>query len=95
MKAYEVLEKYDWCQGHYALADDGSPIGALSSRACHFCAAGAIMKAYNFTVDDYMQSMQQRKFHSAIPTIFSISGWNDQEGRTKEEVIAKLKELNL
>lgn len=80
MKAWELLEQKGWCQG------------AFVSNGRH-CAMGALREVYP---DDLELWKAQGKMLSALePSYSSVTWWNDRPERTKEEVIAKLKEADV
>src|SRR5882672_7894855 len=77
LKAIEIIEQRGWCRGK------------LVNGRGEVCMAGAIQVA---TTESY--KLQQRALnlmHSTLGTF--ISKWNDAPERTKNEVIAKLREI--
>lgn len=89
MKAYEVLETYDWCKGAYARDEDDKECSPGNETATKFCALGAIMRAY----DELGVNSVWMKLEESIGYI-QANQWNDAQ-TSKEPVIAKLKELNI
>ena len=81
-RAAELIETVGWCQGTYGGRDVG-----------HFCLVGA--------VDEAMWELRGLEFfydlfELPLPTYFgkqSPHHWNDRPERTREEVVAKLREL--
>lgn len=99
MKAWEVMEKMNFCKGVYSLDKNNNPTNDLSqTTAC--CLLGAIKFC-----DSYLNSQDQIKFLVEVivnmPEIvkkrghYSLIAFNDHPQTTKEEVIEVLKELNI
>ena len=88
-KAAEVLETEGWSQGRYVMH--------VSAWTNTYCAVGAIRRAVSGNI--YLQ-MSQDLLWSATHTqnLLSsklrqpITAWNDQSGRTADEVIDLMKE---
>ena len=83
LRAAEVLEEWDWCQGQ---ARDGDA----------FCVMGAIAFV---TGEDFMNGCildGSPRFHAAADAFVRLeprgADWNDEPGRTKAEVVARLRE---
>jgi hypothetical protein len=79
-RAADLLEEFGWCQVKWGSKEDG-----------YFCAHGALMAAatdLGLGCGPVFGKAEQRirELHG------SILGWNDQLGRTKEEVVAGLRE---
>ena len=98
MKAYEVIEQNDWCQGASAMDASGKATHALSPKAVAFCAIGAMKKAYHVnrcqTIDDVL--IAQHNYRCLRQCLvddvgLDITAWNDTPGRTKDEVVDVLK----
>lgn len=84
-KAADWLEAHDWCQRDLARDADGKRLGSgnISEAVCA-CMAGAVYAVGGNMVDVLK-----------LGDIAEIEGpgeWNDVPGRTKAEVIAKLRE---
>jgi len=108
MKAFELLEKYGWCQGRMATDELGLACKPVDTTAISFCAIGAILRKHS--VETFGMSLQETD--TANLAAYSDIGkakekleflgregclinWNDELERTKEEVIALLKELDI
>lgn len=87
-QAAKIIEDFGWTRGVY-----GNNDGAV-------CAVGALRAAItgNFSLGLYSQKLAER-INAAYDTLqtriggsISIVAWNDQRVRTKEEVLAVLKE---
>lgn len=79
--AADLLETGGWCQNLFA-ADDGS-----------HCLAGAISKAWGlgrFATVPRLGFLAEEAVEDYLG-IQSIVGWNDADGRTKEEVVTALR----
>lgn len=78
-RAADLLEEFGWCQGDYGSKEAGA-----------FCAVGACRQAssdLNFRRDEYGLMWPE----SALE-LDNVPPWNDDPARTKEEVIARLRE---
>lgn len=87
--AKQLLIKKDWCQGHNAQRVSGLMTNCKDIRAYSFCIQGAMRAVsisdgdnpeYNFGVDQILTAITARL--GIHPTTF-----NDQGGRTKQEVL--------
>lgn len=101
MKAYEVLENYGWVQGTEARDRDGNDVPPLDDQAVCFCLQGAIRRSTGgdnefekFRIsNEKVQTVLNGKLGPAVPG--TTWEWNDTPGRTKEEVIAVLREADV
>jgi hypothetical protein len=83
-----------WCQGAAAKDKNGKEPRS-GKRAVSFCAAGAVVYGYKFSVNDPAVEYLLKAINQADPTIFyypighrgNIPIWNDSPHRTKEDVI--------
>lgn len=96
MKAYELMQQDEvhLCRGHYA-EGPGGVMHATSPDANGFCVLGALQRCYH-NAAEYTRAINQ--VADVLRDKFDIQNvwlWNDAEGRTKEEVIAVLKEANV
>jgi hypothetical protein len=101
MKAWQILEQNGWCQKVNARSDKGRSCSPVSRKAVSFCIFGAIdrKRTSEFGTVDFVgacadiNSVQDKL--QATDQDALISAWNDHPDRTKEEVIALLKELDI
>jgi len=103
-KAIELLETKGWTQGAYARNAEGAPIYRMEPEACSFCLSGALSRAYmemNENHDDEVDPFYEEFRNTRIGIIDiirkkygadQIITFNDDDGRTKEEVVGLLKE---
>lgn len=94
IKPSEVLERMEWMQGrmyNYTYTKDGNKYPSIVG--C--CMVGAWNQAYNKASEKECNTLVERwerlRAHLGIP----LADWNDKPERTKEQVIAKLKEFDL
>ena len=85
-EAADLIERTGWCQGHYALTSDGKSVGAKDVGAACFCCIGAI-KAVSPTFKDSRDAADVM-----VAKVGMIHVWNDQPGRTAEEVLESLRD---
>ena len=96
MKAYEVLEQYDWCKRSYATDEHGRSVTINDPSACYFCTMGAIIKAYDADIVQRIDAANLvRLTLSQRYNTRRIATWNDDPKRTKDEVVSLLKELDI
>ena len=91
--AAKLIEKHGWRQKNFG------------NEVCGFCAFGALAKAAGFDDADVAHSLRydDGAFADAYLALLQntanicngVFRWNDVSGRTKEEVIAKLKQTAL
>jgi hypothetical protein len=101
MKAWQIIEQNGWCQKVNASSDKGRSCSPISDKAVSFCIFGAIDRKHTskygavdaIGVYDDVNSVQDKL--QATDQHALISVWNDHPERTKEEVIALLKELDI
>jgi hypothetical protein len=95
MKAFELLEKYGWCQENLATDETGVGCSINDKTAANFCLIGAIYRKNRCSrtslTEDLAKACRKLGFGSSA----SLSVWNDHPERTKEEVVALLKELDI
>ncbi len=97
--AADLLEENHWCQGVLAMREDsatGELVGSWPGveGLTHFCAMGALMQAsipgpglgYSSAMKKAIVALRLRIPGKEIPN------WNNAEGRTKEEVVYKMRE---
>lgn len=90
MKAWELLSKPGaWTQGYFARNSNEEMRNSRDEDACCWCAMGGISRCYSGP-----------EWASAVNRLSDAVGghipkWNDTPGRTQEEVVALLKELDI
>lgn len=92
MKAWELIEQTGWCQNVYARAANGQGASVEDPNAVSYCARGAIEVTHKNDLTDAIDRLYQGIHDKYRLTVIE---WNDAPERTKEEVIAVLKELDL
>ncbi len=84
-----------WIQGSYALNADGERCHYLDPATC-YCVGGAIKKAYPGDGDKQLKVVEALTIvigiHNSFPSLY---GWNDEEGRTYEEVITAVRKAGI
>lgn len=88
MKIWEQINESNWCQGAYAFTDRGEKAWPRDADACKWCALGWLCKENPNTSDFGGHPFSQRVGGH-------ISEWNDEPGRTWQEVRDVFKELDL
>jgi len=95
MKAFELLEKYGWCQENMATDETGVGCSINDKTAANFCLIGARYRknrrSRTTLTEDLIKVLRKLGFKSSA----GLSVWNDHPDRTKEEVVALLKELDI
>lgn len=86
-RAADLLEEFGWCQGAYAVPNAGD----LFDAPVAFCAVGAIGRAHaelhgGVRTFDALDAV--KKYTPETP----LQHYNDTLGRTKAEVVARLRE---
>lgn len=100
MKAYELLLQKGWCQGDYALSENGGCVSHTSPNAAQFCLLGAICACYQGEAREQavhkVANQIPREFHRMrVKEGAILVRWNDTEGRTRPQVVALLKEVDI
>lgn len=102
MKAYEVIETHGWTRGYAAVDANNKRVDPRDPAACKFCILGALTRAYQTSVE--LEQLKKLGTHLAGKPFEElnwygvgdvVAQWNDAEGRTKEEVVSLLKELDV
>ena len=98
MKPSEYIEK-GWTQGEIARNESGYCVPASDPDAVCWCAVGAIGAAYPIDKTmhpDYLEARDSiRRVLSESGVECSISEWNDDPRRTKEEVLDLFRKAGL
>jgi hypothetical protein len=94
-KAANLLERKGWHRGCLARNSTGAKVDIDSPAAESFCLVGAIYKANNESCKDPIRDLTSLARLKVSQSIYSksITGWNDTIASSKEEVIAKLREV--
>ena len=91
MKPSELLDsKEKWCQRASSRDPNGNTINPTDDKACSWCLFGAIYKCVPSQEERYTI---YNRLNNILPGGFVY--WQDQEGRTFEEVRALLLEAGL
>lgn len=70
-EARKLIEKPEnWCQGHYALSDDGADISWSDDSACRRCADGALM----YVTRDQTEAEEDEGYWAALKAIEAAIG---------------------
>lgn len=88
-RAADLLEEFGWCQGAAARDEAGKSIVGTWERAVSFCHNGAIYRA---ACD---LGVSSSLFDGRWERLIGDSDahlWNDVPGRTKQEVVARLRD---
>jgi hypothetical protein len=88
-RAADLLEEFGWCQMDEARAGD-EPVSVNDSRVDRFCIGGAVRRA----LIELTAAEHDNHPYDYIGQVWdgNIVDWNDAPGRTKSEVVARLRE---
>lgn len=90
MKAYDVIDSPEkWIQGSFARTKTGGRANVQDEKAYCFCVVGAIYRAY----EEDKAIKQLSKLQPIMGN--ALMGWNDEPGRTWEEVYQLLKDNDI
>lgn len=92
LRAAELLETTGLAQGSLARTNSWAPCLEDNPAAACFCTLGALAKVSGKLTDDVFSRAEACDLLTKVISDNSIASWNDRLGRTKEEVIAKLRE---
>jgi hypothetical protein len=95
-RAWKLIESVGWCQGKYR-KDASGKLCSEPEAACSFCILGALIAVYG-EGEKYrlkMYNIRNRLIEKTDRVLIGIAEWNDDKKRTKEEVVAVLKELDI
>lgn len=94
-RAADLLEEFGWCQGQFARSFIGAGVDPHSAYAVSFCAAGAIRRSAAEISEENNPLCVGHHFLDHLcrknPNFLTIPSWNDEDGRTKAEVVAELR----
>lgn len=94
LRAADLIESKGWCKDFSALDADLNEVDPWSDSACVFCAVGAIESV---AANGYADFDGLTLSNGAIDRLSRALGarnvirWNDEDGRTQEEVVAALR----
>lgn len=99
-RAADLIEEHGWTQGDYFRTRDGEPFEGLDEWefGCSMCALGALRVADARDDEDRFEEAVAALTRGleATPGIELFEGaeiacWNDEPGRTAEEVVAQMR----
>lgn len=97
MKAYELIEQYGWCQGDYALNENGADVAPDNPEAVCFCSLGAIERCYDpglareLAIHRLSEEIQKNEHYLFISGGSIVVRWNDTRGRKKQDIVEMMK----
>jgi hypothetical protein len=91
-RAADLILQKGWTQEVHARDESGDSDFVTADSAVCFCALGAISAAYGSDPSDETGVDAQFHLRKVLPAYASIPDWNDDPVRTKDEVVAKLRE---
>lgn len=78
-----------WTRGAWARTESGSPCWEDNTNAVCWCLSGAVQKVFSGDESTQTRIDLTRALVRNLPAGFwDIPAWNDEPGRTKEEVLA-------
>lgn len=85
--AKQLIIKKGWTQLYYARNAEGYPVEAMDESAASFCIVGALERAslYAYRGSDLRGA---RKAIHLVVSRGAIADYNDEPGRTKDEIVA-------
>lgn len=97
MKVYELFQQpgINWIQNDLSLDGKGHEVFYNDPSACCFCLIGGISKCYQSTTSTYSRMWKRSFDHVKKIGYESVAEWNDDPKRTKEDVVALCKELDI
>lgn len=90
IQAKNLIKNEGWCQGSFAKSADGGKVASRDLLAKSYCAVGALNAWGGLNREDNLIRSDARAFLERLVGV--ITTWNDQPGRTKEEVLQKFQE---
>jgi hypothetical protein len=95
-RAWKLIESVGWCQGKYR-KDASGELCVNPEAACSFCMIGALKAVYGGGEVYHLKlhDVRSRLVEKTDRVLIGIAEWNDDKKRTKEEVVAVLKELDI
>lgn len=96
MKIYELYQQKGWIQKNWARDDNGQILDMFDSCATKYCFRGAYEVAYLNSPRVERQEVLDKIYNKISELGFhGILSYNDHFARTKEEVVALCKELDV
>lgn len=92
----QILKEEGWTTGYFARDEDNQPCAAEDDEAKSFCALGAIKRFHHESSDGAAYNKLKSRLHTLVCKRFnsvSIADFNDWPGRTAEDVIYNLQEV--
>jgi len=103
IKTLHSVEKYvrkGWCQKAFAMDSNRLPVDAIAQSAVQWCLSGAMHRAlFDLEGETYKRESEVYRYVDVSLLLavkreadenLSVSKWNDQKGRTVEEVLKVL-----
>ena len=91
LAAADLIEQTGWTQESPAADEQGYPVRSHSPAACRFCVTEAIRRSCPDYPNDDLDIAAMKRLERHLGTL-DLPAWNDAPGRTKEEVVAALRE---
>ena len=92
MKVLELFsDPSTWVQGAYAANKEGIPLPIHDPFSVSFCLVGAISKCYKRDTKEFVEVEAKVLAELGSP----ISYWNDEPGRTFQEVLDLVTKLDI
>ena len=87
-EAAALIERREWCQGADAMDAYGSPVPTRDDGAVAWCAVGALGAVNHM----FCELAAERLAEYLGVGVSSLLRWNDNEGQTKDAVVATMRE---
>ena len=89
-KAADIVEK-GWVQGAFAADEFGNEVSISSSKAVGWCMSGALAFVFGDSIRRAFRSEDYENMVCYLKIGDSLSLWNDDQDRTKKEVVVFLR----
>jgi hypothetical protein len=97
ISAARAIEKYGWCQDSYFEGDIFGPrcmVGAIAGPDGWDMKFDEMTPSVQAAIAKVAENISPYLIQCTGETLeYAVTGWNDDESRTKEDVIAKLREV--